>query len=85
MVKASMTYDELDILQDRISNNEFRCGNWWPTIEMLKQKVVPKPEKYIEFLMWILETADEPEEDWQKESKKYISQLLYKTIKIKDE
>ncbi len=84
MVKTTMTFDELDALQERISQNEYRCGNWWPTVDELKERVAPHPEKYIEFLMWILETADEPVEDWQKQSKGYINRLLNSCITIID-
>ena len=76
--------DELDALYERIGDNQFRAYDWWPTVEELKAYVAPKPEKYMEFLIWILETADDPETPEEEASKKYINKLLRNMIKIKD-
>jgi len=79
-----MSFEEYDILADRVSQNTFKCGDWWPTVEEIKEKIEPNVNKYIEFLIWILETADAPETPEQKESKKYINNLLIKTLKFVD-
>ena len=83
-MKNTMTMDELDMLYDRIGSNAFKAYDWWPTVEELNVYVVPNPEKYIEFLIWILETADDPETPEEEESKKLINRILIKTIHIKD-
>ena len=70
-----MSFEEYDILADRLSKNNFKCGDWWPTVEEIKEKIEPNVSKYIEFLIWITETADMPETPEQKASKKYINQL----------
>ena len=84
MVKTTMTFDELDMLNERLGNNTFKCGDWWPTIEEIQKYIEPNVNKNIEFLLWILETAEMPETSKQKESKKYINNLLIKTLKIND-
>ena len=83
-MKTTMTMDELDALYERIGSNSFRAYDWWPTVEELKTYVEPHPEPFIEFLIWILETADDPETPEEEESKKYINRLLIKLLKIKD-
>lgn len=85
MPKNVMTYDQLDAMQERIKSNIYKCGDWWPTVKELEEKIGDHPEKYVEFLTWILETACEPIEEWQKQSKKYITKLLYQCIEIKEE
>lgn len=83
-MKSTMTMDELDILYERIGENQFKAYDWWPTVEEIKNYIESKPEKYIEFMIWILETADDPETPEEEESKKYLNRILRNTIKIKD-
>lgn len=80
-----MTLKAYDELCDRLRANEYQCGNWWPSISDLEKYVEPNPEKYIEFLIWIVETAKDPVTDEDKESKKRINRILRHTIKIKDD
>lgn len=81
-MKTTMSFNELDALYDRVGNNNFKCGDWWPTVEEIQTYIEPQLNKNIEFLCWILETADPPETPQQQESKKYINRLLIKTLKI---
>lgn len=81
-MKSTMSFDEYDLLADRVSKNNFKCGDWWPTVEEIKTRIEPNVGKYIEFLVWILETADMPETKEQKESKNYINKLLINNLKL---
>ncbi len=81
-MKSTMSFDEYDILANRLSKNNFKCGDWWPTVDEIKEKIEPNVNKYIEFLIWILETADPPETPEQQESKKYINRLLINSLKF---
>ncbi len=81
-MKSTMSFDEYDLLADRVSKNNFKCGDWWPTIEEIKTKIEPNVNKYIEFLVWILETAEMPETPEQKASKNYINKLLINNLKL---
>lgn len=83
-MKTTMSFDDYDILTERLSNNTFKCGDWWPTVEEIKQYIEPQLTKNIEFLIWIAETADSPQTEEEKESKKYINNLLIKTLKLTD-
>lgn len=84
MVKATMSFDDYDTLVDRLVDNCFKAEDWWPTVEEIQKYIEPNVNKNIEFLLWILETADTPITDEQKASKKYINNLLIKTLKITD-
>ena len=53
-MKSQMTLKAYDELCDRLRANEYQCGNWWPSISDLEKYVEPNPEKYIEFLIWIV-------------------------------
>ena len=83
-MKTTMSFTEYDILADRLSKNNFKCGPWWPTVEEIQTMIEPNLNKYLEFLIWILETAEKPETEEQKESKKYINKLLIKSLKLTD-
>lgn len=81
-MKTTLSFDDYDVLTERLSNNNFRCGDWWPTIEEIKTYIEPNLNKNLEFLIWISETADTPQTEEQKASKKYINNLLIKTLKF---
>lgn len=82
-MKTTMTLEEYDNLCDRLSNNEYKCGAWWPTVEEISKYLEPEKEKYIEFMLWVLETAENPNNEEEKESKKYLNKILRETLKIK--
>lgn len=84
-MKSTLSFEEYDILVERLNDNDFKCGDWWPTVEEIKTRIEPNFNKYIEFLLWITETAEEPQTEEQKESKKYINSLLRKNLKLVDE
>lgn len=84
MLKPEITYDEYELLTQRISKNPYKCKTWWPTIEEIKERIEPNLEKNFEFLIWIMETANDPITEAEKECKSYIRKLLYK-INIVDD
>ena len=84
-IVKKMTFEQYDALVERLGNNEYQCGDWWPTVDELKSKVGHNTAKYMEFLIWIVETADEPTEQWQVESQNYINKLLNNYIMLVDE
>jgi hypothetical protein len=84
MVRASMSFDDYDNLVDRLTDNSFKCGDWWPTVEEIQENIEPYFNKNIEFLIWILETATPPRNEEEKRSKKYINNLLIKNLKMTD-
>lgn len=83
-MKKEMPYAKFDAMCDRFDNASFKCGAWWPTVFQVKEYIEPKIEQYLEFLIWIAETADAPRTEEERESKKYINNLIYNTIKFTD-
>lgn len=83
-MKSTMSFDDYDMLTERLSDNAFKCGDWWPTIEEIQTYIEPQLNKNLEFLIWIIETADAPQTEEEKKSKKYINNLLIKTLKLTD-
>lgn len=81
-MKTNMSFSELDALCNRVGDNSYKCGDWWPTIEEIKTYIEPNLSKHVEFLCWILETADAPVTKEQIESKKYINALLIRSIHV---
>lgn len=78
-----ITYEDYDKLVERFEHYDLDC-DWWPTIDDLKTKWTGKSKNDFNFLIWILETAPEPVEDWEKESKKAINQILYTKLSFID-
>lgn len=83
-MKTTMSFDDYDVLTERLNDNTFKCGDWWPTIEEIKTYIEPHLSKNLEFLIWITETADTPQTDEERASKKYINNLLIKNLKLTD-
>lgn len=81
-MKATMSFDDYDLLTERLNDNTFKCGDWWPTVEEIQTYIEPHLNKNLEFLIWITETAEAPKTDAEKESKKYINNLLIKILKL---
>lgn len=69
---------------DRFDEASFKCGNYYPTIQEIKTYLEPKLDQNLEFLIWISETAGEPSNPDEVDSRTYINDLLNKTLKILD-
>jgi hypothetical protein len=80
-LKKELTMDKLDALCERFENAPFKCGAWWPTIDEVKTHIEPRLDQNVEFLVWIAETADAPKNEQERESKRYINNLIYKITK----
>ena len=46
-----MSFDDYDTLTERLNNNNFKCGDWWPTIEEVQKYIEPNLNKNLEFLI----------------------------------
>ena len=82
-MKANMTLKDYDALCDRLHDNEYQCGSWWPSVDDIKKYLEPESEKYLEFMLWVVETAEDPIDEEEKKSKRYLNKILRNTIKIK--
>lgn len=83
-MKKELTFEKYDKLIDRLNNIPLKCGAFWPTKEQVDEILEEGIEKNMEFLLWILETADEPKTEEEIESKKYINSILCQNIKLYD-
>ena len=59
-MKKELTFDNYIAMCDRFDKAEVKCGDWWPTVTEIQTKIEPKIEPFLDFLIWIAETADEP-------------------------
>ena len=84
MLKKDITFEKYDKLCDRFHDMTFKCGDWWPSIECIKKNTLPQLDQNLEFLIWITETAREPQTEAEKESRRYINSLLNETLRFAD-
>ena len=65
----TLTFDQYDEICDhvmKISNSQ----RWYPTVKELQEYVIPNPQKYILFLIWLTETSEKPTLPADKEAMK---------------
>ena len=80
-MKKELTMEKLDALCEKFDSFPFKCGAWWPTIQEIKTHIEPNLKGNLEFLIWIAETADTPRTEQERESKKYINNLIFEITK----
>lgn len=80
-----MTYDEFDTMCEQFSEMSYKCGNWWPTMDEVKQLIEPSIKTSMEFAVWITETADPPQTDEEKEVRRYLIKLINNNLKLKED
>ena len=83
-MKKELSFDKYDKLIDRLNKIPFKCGSYWPPKEKIDELIEEDLEKNLEFLLWIIETADGPVTKEEEESKKYINSILYQNVKLHD-
>ena len=81
-MRKEITIEKYDMLCERFDKAYFKCGNWWPTIDEIKKNIEPRLDQNMEFLIWITETAAPPVTQEQREARKYINNLINKTLKF---
>lgn len=84
-VRREMTYDEMDAMCERFAQLEFQCGEWWPTIQEIQERIEPKLKANLEFIIWITETACEPRNEEEVASRKYLLQLIQQSVRVVEE
>lgn len=76
--------DKFFAMCDRFEEIPFKCGNYYPTIREIQEYIEPKIEQNLDFLIWISETAGEPSNPDEVDSRTYINELINKHLKIVD-
>jgi len=74
-----ITYEAYDRLQEELENVPNKKPAWLPTEDELNTYVIPAPEKFLDFLLWLTFTAV-PATDEGTESLRAINRILYENI-----
>ena len=75
----------LDKLCEDFEKMNYKAGAWWPTVEEINTKIAPRITEKMPFAIWILETAEPPQTDEEKASRKLLSQLVYENVKYDED
>ena len=81
MAKRKMTFDEYDALCERLAELPFRPGGYWPEKKEI-DSLNTKSEKDLDFLIWLVEENPAPENEKDKETKRYINKILREVIEL---
>lgn len=76
---------DLEQLVNDFEEMKFKAGAWWPTMSEVKNKIEPNIKEMLKFVIWITETADEPETEEEKAVKKRLLHIIYHNVKITEE
>ena len=80
-----MTFDEMINLYDKIDRVEFSLDDWYPTVEDIEKYVLPDPDRYMDFLIWITENPPMDMTPERKEVEKIMKKLLTDMIVITED
>ena len=80
-----MTFDEMCELYDKMENMEFSVDRWYPTKEDIEKFVLPNPEKYVKFLVWLTQNPHLCMTREEKNVEKIINRILNNTIDVIDD
>ena len=85
MPEFIINQNTLDKLCDDFEQMQYKAGAWWPTIEEINSKLIPVINEKIAFAIWIIETANPPQTEDEKESRKLLSRLIYEHLEEEPE
>jgi len=74
-----ITFEAYDLMQEQLEVLPNQSLTWLPSEDDLKTYVFKKPEKYLEFLIWLTVTVS-PTTDEGKARLKAVNQILYEKI-----
>lgn len=81
----NMTFDEMCALYDKMENMEFSVDRWYPSEEDIEKYVLPNPEKYVKFLVWLTQNPHLCMTREEKKVEKMINRILTDTINVLDD
>ena len=79
---VTLTQSKFDELCETLSQMQYKCEGWFPTLEEIKTRLEPTIEHDIKFALWILETSGSPKTAEQKEARRYLMTLVYSVLNI---
>lgn len=74
-----ITFDDYDRMQEQLEAIPNQSATWLPSEEELSTYVTNKPEKFLEFLIWLSLTVVPTTED-SKIRMRAIKQILYDKV-----
>jgi len=74
-----ITYEDYDLMQVQLEAIPNQSAIWLPSEDNLNAYVVKKPEKFLEFLLWLTLTVV-PVTEEAKERMRAIKRILYEKI-----
>ncbi|BCJ93070.1 hypothetical protein acsn021_06390 [Anaerocolumna cellulosilytica] len=77
-----MTFEEMNTLYEIADTAECKAGDWYPTLDDLNHIVKYDPATYVDFLIWIYETANFPSSKEAQSIKIEINNIIKNTIQI---
>ena len=80
----TMTYEKFDDLCEKVTNYKYKPDGWYPTLEEINKYIKPEPQKYISFILWILENNELPKTKEDKEIVRELNEILKKNIIFKE-
>ena len=79
---VNMTQAKFDELCNSLSQMQYKCEDWFPTLDEIKTLLEPNIEHDIKFALWILETGPAPKTQDQKEARRYLMSLVNNHLNI---
>lgn len=76
-----LTFDRYDEICNEVSKIP-NSSKWYPTVDEINKYIAPDPEKYILFLIWLLETTEKPTSLEAKEAMKLTSKILNHNLEL---
>ena len=72
----TMTDKEYESLCDSILKCPVSRSNWWPTMQEVKDIIIPNLSNCYDFILWILKTGPKPENEKEKEVVKTLRGII---------
>ena len=74
-----ITYEDYDLMQEQLEAIPNQSATWLPSEDDLNTYVIKKPDKFLEFLLWLTLTVV-PVTDEGKDRLRAVNRLLYEKI-----
>lgn len=79
---ANITQSRFNEMCEAFDEMQYRCGDWFPTMDEIKKYLEPNIERDYKFAIWILETSDKPNTPEKVEARRYLMSLVYNNLNI---
>ena len=80
----NLTYTDYDRLQDELLQIQNPDPTWWPDVQDIEGTNLSDDRTFLEFLLWLTLTAEPPQSEADKLSRRRINRILYQKIILED-